>query len=167
MKQLTYIFILLIIMSCKNDAMKSMDMEANEIDISEYKESAIEESERIEIIGNNSFSYKDISTEKLQELYDLLALKEKHPEFNEKIESQLKNYTDESFKTLGDVLIKNVTLKGEVISLSDSVQKLKIYYDVVSSNKSQQDSIWAEITTQNIHIDGKAVKSKKIKFKKN
>lgn len=165
MKQLIYIFILIIIVSCKNKAMKSMDMNAVEAEASQYKEKSIEED--FEIPQNNSFTHQNISTEKLQELYDLLALKQKHPEFNDKIQSQLKNYTNDTFQTSGEVFIKNLTLKSEVIVLSDSVEKIKLAYDIVSNEEIKEDSIWAEITTHTLLIDDKETKSKKIKFKKN
>ncbi len=118
-----------------------------------------------------SFLYQELSTVKLQELYDLLALKQEHPEFKESIETQLENYTNDTMAAINkpekESLIKNIELKGNLIEVSDSVQKMKLYYDVVSNNLIQKDSIWAEVTTHEIEVNGKKVKSKKIKFSAN
>lgn len=160
MKKLIYIFFVIII-SCNNRDEKVMNADTIEMN-SNYETEDIENKK----IKSNTFIHEDLSTQKLQEMYDLLSLKLKHPEFEETINSQLKTYTNDSINIPNstDVIIKNIKLKEEIIQVSDSAQKMKLYYDVVSNNTIQKDSIWATITINKITFEGNKKKSKKIKF---
>lgn len=162
MKKLIYIFIVLILVSCNNHAEKNIDINVLEMNEGDYEVEISESGESIE----NSFIYENLSSQKLQEMYDLISLKLENPEFEETIKLQLKTYTNDSISipNSSGVLIKNIKLKGEVIKVSDSVQKMKLYYDVVSNNSIQKDSIWATITINETMFEGKKIKSKKIKF---
>jgi len=164
MKKLAWVFSVLMILSCKNETTKNM------IETSSATE-AVEDISLIETAKPSAeiFKYQELSTIKLQELYDLLTLKHEHPEFKESIESQLKNYTNDIMinSNKSESLIKNIKLKGDLIKVSDSVQKMKLYYDIVSNSLIQKDSIWAEVTTNHININGKKIESKKIKFTTN
>ncbi|MCP5064755.1 MAG: hypothetical protein GY936_20150 [Ignavibacteriae bacterium] len=161
MKKLAYIFIVFIIFSCKNESNKNVKEATADIE-SDFE---IIETEDFNI-ESNTFVYEELSTQKLQEMYDLISLKHKHPEFAETIKSQLKDYTNENVITSisSEVLIKNIQLEDEIIQVSDSVQKMKLSYDVISNNSTQKDSIWAIISTKIIFVDGEKVKTKKIKF---
>ncbi len=161
MKKLTYIFIVFLIFSCKNESNKSVkeavaDTESD-FEITETKDFKTE---------SNTFVYEELSTQKLQEMYDLISLKHKHPEFAETIKFQLKDYTDDNIDTpnTSEILIKNIKLKDEIILVSDSLQKMILTYDVVSNSSTQKDSILATITTNTVYFEGKEIKSKKIKF---
>ena len=119
--------------------------------------------------NNTTFLYKNMTTEKLQEFLDLIALQNKHPEFSEEIKSQLKNYTKDSlsnYKTIEDVLIKNIELQGAIIKLNDTIEKMKITFDLISKNDIKQDSIWAEVTTHGVELNGKQMQSRKVRFNK-
>lgn len=139
-----------------------MDINVLDINAEDYE---LEVSEKVESI-NNSFVYEELAAQKLQEMYDLISLKDKHPEFAKTIKSQLKDYTNDSISISNstDILIKNIKLKGEIVKVSDSVQKMKLFYDIISNNNTMQDSIWAIITINEIAFEGKKIKSKKIKF---
>jgi hypothetical protein len=162
MKKLIYVFMILMMASCSNRASKNM--EGAPVNVDDY----IVEVEDFETSKPeyNTIKYTDLSKEKLQEMYDLVTLKQSHPEFEETIISQLKNYTSDSlinFKKT-ESIIKNVKIKGGIIQLSDSVQKMKLHYDVVSGSSIHSDSIWAEVTTSTLVIDGQTKTSNKIKF---
>lgn len=157
MKKLIYIIIVLIIVSCHNN-MKDNAPSVN----ADY-----EFIETEKFIVKPNFIYEELAVQKLQEMYDLVSLKDKHPEFSKTIKSQLKAYTNDSINisSSSDVIIKNMKLKGEVVKVSDSVQKMKLFYDIISNNNNtKQDSIWAIITTYKIDFEGKKIESKKIKF---
>ena len=158
MKKLIYIFSVLILVSCNNNMKES----APAVNV-DYE--TLEEAEEF-IIKPSSFIYEELATQKLQEMYDLINLKDKHPEFAKTIKSQLKDYTNDKISTPNstNILIENLKLKGELIKVSDSVQKMKLYYDMVSNNSKQKDSLWAIITVHEINFEGKKIKSKKIKF---
>ncbi|WP_298340957.1 hypothetical protein [uncultured Algibacter sp.] len=162
MKKLIYIFFVLIVISCNSRDEKIMNLETIEVNAN-YETEDIENNK----IKPNTFIYEDLSTQKLQEMYDLISLKEKHPEFAKTITSQLKAYTDDniSLSNSTDISIKNIKLKEEIIQVSDSVQKMKLSYDILSNNSMQKDSICAIITSNEISFEGKKIKSKKIKFK--
>ena len=109
MKKLIYIFIVLIAVSCNNQPEKSTDKNMLEMNEDDYEVKISGSGESID----NSFIYEDLSIQKLQEMYDLISLKEKHPEFAKTIKSQLKVYTNDSINIPNskDVLIKNIKLK--------------------------------------------------------
>lgn len=148
--------------SCSNRAEKNMEF--SPVDIDDYNDQ-IEDLE-ISRIESNSMRYINLSQDKLQEMYDLVALKQSHPEFKKTIESQLKNYTLDSLITIAkeESHIKNVKIKEKIIQVSDSVQKMKLYYDIVSVTSTKPDSIWAEVITNTLVIDGETKIANKIKF---
>ena len=171
MKKIFFIFIVLIIVSCKNNTVKSssemeqvtegvrMDLELEEFYIPE--EATVDNK-------TETFEFKELTTEKLQELYDVLTLIQKHPEFKDSLTSQLKTFTKDSLAviTSSEVIIDNLRLKGNVLKTNDSTQKMKLFYNITSKNNKTLDSIWAEITFKSINVDGKKMKSKKLKFNK-
>lgn len=165
MKKIKNIFIFLIIVSCNNDVSKKSES----YDAVEFEKETVEDSyyapEAYETL-EEPFEYKELSTEKLQEFYDLLLLKSKHPDFNHAIVDQLKTYSKDTFSidSMTDIIIKNVEIMGEPIHISDSVQKMKLVYDLISKNKSRKDSIWATITSRSILIDDREKTSRKIIF---
>ena len=68
-------------------------MKSIEVDeaIEEYYDIPVEKSNldgNYDYYGNESFKFKDLTSQKLQELYDLLALQNQHPEFNKTIKLQ-------------------------------------------------------------------------------
>ena len=169
MKNIAFIFIVLFIVSCKNEAVKSanetesvtegakMDMELEEFYIPEQPK-----------IDTNTFDYKELTTEKLQELYDVLTLIQKHPEFRESLTSQLKTFTKDSLAvtTSSEIVIDNIRIIGNVLKPNDSTQKMKLLYNLTTENEKIQDSIWAKILFKTVDLDGKKMQSKKITFNK-
>ena len=167
MKNIRLIFIVFIIVSCKSETAKSSNTLEHAIESVEMKveEKLVEKNTE----NNTTFLYKNMTTEKLQEFLDLIALQNKHPEFSEEIKSQLKNYTKDSlsnYKTIEDVLIKNIELQGAIIKLNDTIEKMKITFDLISKNDIKQDSIWAEVTTHVVELNGKQMQSRKVRLNK-
>lgn len=109
-------------------------------------------------------------TQKLQDFYDLIALNNKHPEFADDVTKQLKNYTSgpiDNFTVDDIVLIKNIKQLGNIISVNDSTQKIKLTYKKVTKSIKAADTIYAIISNKTIMIDGKNLVSNKIQFSKN
>jgi len=160
MRQFIYLLIVIIVFSCNETSKAVLDSETYyEIDES------IQAEKSLSIYEEKSFSQQDLINEKLQELYELIELKNNHPDFAASIELQLKEYTDDTIILKdANVSIKNIELKEEIVNLSDSLQKLKLHYEIHSNNFSRKDSIYTLISTKNITIDGEAKTSKKIKF---
>ncbi|AUC74591.1 hypothetical protein [Olleya sp. Bg11-27] len=164
MRRIIYVFSILLVVSCSNRREKASpeSMRADEVVTSEALLS------KKDVVDLNTFEYQELSSQKLQELYDLISLKETHPEFSETISSQLKDYTNDSISSSltlsGDVVIKNIQLQGDIIKVSDSIKKMKLYYDVVSNNTIQKDSVLATISSSTIAFEDKMIQSKKIKF---
>ena len=169
MKKILFVFIVFIMVSCKNEATKSsseietttegvrMDMEREEFYIPENT-----------INDTKYFEHKELTTEKLQELYDVLTLIQKHPEFRESLKSQLKTFTEDSLTvdTSSEIIINNLRIKGPVLKPDDSTQRMKLLFNATSKTNRIQDSILAEVTFKTIIIDGKEMQSKKVKFKR-
>lgn len=173
MKNILLILCVSILVSCKEESSKnSINMEyAVEDEI--FEMDGIGSNFEYHTPENNhiteTFKYQELTTEKLQEFLDLIALQQKHPEFRDDIKQQLKNYTNDSlsnYKTVDDAVIKNIELKGNIISLNDTTEKMKLTYDLLSNNNIKQDSIWVEITTSTIDFDGNQMQSRKIIFSK-
>lgn len=163
MKKLSYIYIVIFIcFSCSNNRSEKAIYESIAIENDIELNSEVDDVEE----GIERFSYEALSKQKLQEMYDLISLKNKHPEFSESIKNQLKAYTKDSIKleTGKEVFIKNLNLKEEVIQVSDSIQKMKLYYDLVSENVAKKDSIWITITTNAINFEQELVTTSKVKF---
>ena len=74
--------------------------------------------------------------------------------------------TLQNYKTIEDVLIKNIELQGAIIKLNDTIEKMKITFDLISKNDIKQDSIWAEVTTHGVELNGKQMQSRKVRFNK-
>jgi len=80
MKKIYYILIALIIFSCKNETSKSLD--TNDLIVEDDIDMLYE------VSSNKNISYDTFTTERLQDYYDLLVLKQKHPEFIKSIKEQ-------------------------------------------------------------------------------
>ena len=173
MKNILFIFIVLIMVSCKNESVKnSNEMELEyatedaEMDITVKETFMLEQTQPD--FKTETFDHKELTTEKLQELYDVLMLIQKHPEFKESLTSQLNTYTKDSLTAIinKDIVVDNLRLKGNILKPNDSTQKMKLLYNKTSQNNRTLDSIWAKITFKTVTIDGKEMQSKKIKFEK-
>ena len=154
MKRLIYIIVVLLISSCANAP--SMD-----------KKSTSEE-----ILFEASDSKMDDSSilkEKLTTYFDLLKLKEKHPGFATDLNSQLQNLSQNKIievKNLEASSIENISISNNVLKVFDSIERIKIAYNIVHKDSTIKDSIFAYKTSTEIIIDGYPVKSFDIKFAK-
>jgi len=154
MKQISYIILFSLIISCSNKEMKS---EMNSV---VYNEEAIVKSEQ--------FLNENITKQKLQDYFDLLVLQQKHPEFNEDIITQLKEISNEN-RTVSDTIavqVVNLNLIGKIQKISDSIQKMKITFDIVSENDIKKDTIITLIKTKKVMIDSQEFISNKLQFLK-
>jgi hypothetical protein len=166
----------LIIVSCaKHEASKIIDAKAVE---------SIETEENYDYIGttddtmlnfkfniDNSTNneYQSLAITKLQEVSDLITLKQEHPEFKEDIETQLSALIlkDTNLKFLdSNCSIENISQKGGIKRVSDSVQHRTLYFDIVAEKQTIKDSLNALIITKTVIIDGSSVKTNKIRFSK-
>lgn len=112
---------------------------------------------------------EQLTSQKLQDYFELLQLQKKHPQFKEEIEEQLRNFTKAGIiirDTFEGVDVSNIKQVGKVIKVSDSVVKLKLVYDKYSKNSTNTDSVYAFITTKNIHLDDRQTVSNVIVFER-
>lgn len=181
MKNTIYIFIVLFFISCnsRNKATVSEDASYFEEANSEIEKISVESDKEVNTddfavdiedieITTESFQYEEISKQKLQEMYDLLALKKSSPEFSETLNLQLKNYTItiDKFSSSGDIKIQNLELIDEIYPVTDTERKIKLQYDIVSEDRVEKDSVWAVITSTFVLFEGENIISKKVKFSK-
>lgn len=160
MKKLIYIIYILIFISCKNN-------EVNKVSESPALEME-DDTEIYEFVTSSEVTkYQTLSTQKLQDYFDLIKLKEKHPEFKEDILLQLRMLSNDTIPNyIGNFSIENIHQSGKVEIVSDSVQKIKLVYDVVSESYKGVDSIFAVITYKTIQLEGKQTISNKVMFSK-
>ncbi|WP_179008767.1 hypothetical protein [Winogradskyella forsetii] len=107
--------------------------------------------------------------QKLQDFYDLIALKNQHPEFTNEVTEQLKNYTKDSINNYIDddaSVIKDIRQSGKATQVNDSTQKMKLIYNREIENTVISDTIYAIITHKIIKIDNESLVSKKVHFSK-
>ncbi len=167
MKKLLYISFALFIISCANNK-KEPAMDTVESVEMEQKKTTILESTAMEDMSA-TFQYQQITTQKLQDYFDLLALQQQHPEFKKEITTQLQELSKDILiikDSTQQVIIENVQQLSEIQRVSDSVQKIKIRFDIRTNNNVKNDSITAIITTKKIRLDDKEVISTKILFEK-
>ena len=142
------------------DAVESVEME--------QKETTTLESTAMEDMSG-AFQYQQITTQKLQDYFDLSALQQQHPEFKEEITAQLQELSKDILiiaDSTQQVIIENVQQLSEIKRVSDSVQRIKIRFDIRTNDNVKSDSITALITTKKIRLDDKEVISTKILFER-
>lgn len=130
-----------------------------------------------EVMGNNNMDLEesvlmtstDLATSKLRDYFELLLLEQKHPEFKENIQSQIRNLTESDFNisdSLSIISIENIRQEGVVEQFGDSLQKIKFYFNLIIENGSQADSITALVRTQKVKVDSQDVTATKVTFEK-
>lgn len=157
MKQLIYLFSILLCFSCSNkrNAMKSEDI--------------IHESTSDFINKSQVNSYEKLSIQKLSIYHDLLKLKQQHPEFKDDILIQLKELSKDSIlknNYTSNFTIKNIHQIGKEIIINDSIKKIQLTYQITSKFIKKNDSIYAYIYTKTIFLNAQKKVSNKIKFSK-
>lgn len=154
--------LLLFTLSCAHDRSKTplKEMDAA-IEAFEAEISSVDDYE--------SFDYQYITAQKLQDLYDLLVLQKQYPEFNDAIALQLKKFSEDRFSipdSVTAISIENVERIGEIQNVSDSVQKLKLHFNIVTGNIMLPDSITAIISRNTVRIDNKKTIATTVTFSK-
>jgi len=162
MKKFIYIYILFFIAACANQPKN----EAVEEELKEF-ETGLENSALEDMA--EEFTYQHLTKQKLQDYFDLLVLEQEHPEFGEDIALQLLELSNDTLKisiASQKVSIQNVQQIGAVIKISDSIQKIRLVFDIVAEDSKKSDSITAIVSTKKIYLDQKEVISTKVVFEK-
>lgn len=158
MKQFIYILLVLIFVSCSSRETKNNY---------EYNSTT----ENVEDYYRNSSStnkYLTITTQKLHDYSDLLKLEKQHPELKADIIEQLQSLSKTKIVTIDPkYTIENIQQVGETETLSDSVQKIKLKYSLISRTEIKEDSITTYIKTTTILLDGRNNIANKVTFSKN
>jgi len=160
MKRLLYILPFFLIVACNNAPEKDMLSEIEAIE-EELANATVSESE--------PFEYATITEQKLQDYFDLLIIKNKHPEFSEAINTQLKSFARDSllFDTDQDsVDVKSLSQVGAAEIVNDSVKRLKIAFNVGAAQRFQSKTVTAIITTNTVVVDGKLTENTNVTFTK-
>jgi len=112
------------------------------------------------------FSTEKLIAQKLTNYFELIKLKEKHPEFKDDIIIQLKSTLKDSSRLEDKIEYDSIENIREVasVAVSDSTQKIKLYYDVVLENGSYTDSINAFLESRTVIIEGNKKITKKVTF---
>ncbi|MFK7812559.1 MAG: hypothetical protein AB8B59_08700 [Maribacter sp.] len=160
MRDLIWIVLIGFFFSCTN---KNRMME------SEFEDFEVSESKNYELILKE-LSLEDLTSQKLIDYYDLLQLKDSgSSEFQEDVIHQLRAFSGESLletDSLSTISIRNIHQIGDVEQVSDSVQKIKLRYEVYGEYADKSDSIYAIITSKNVLIDKVKTKSTNVIFSK-
>ncbi|TMM55898.1 hypothetical protein FEE95_14715 [Maribacter algarum] len=154
MRKTIFVLVIWILSSCGNNMNKEYIVTNDDSTASEYE------------IDRKDFTLENLVSERLKNYFELLKLKNEHPEFQEDILKQLKDFSKEGFiKTdSSNFSVENIRTVGETVVLSDSLKSMRLYYDSVSTNGIETDSIDALIMTKIILLDGIETKSTKISF---
>ncbi|WP_432411558.1 hypothetical protein [Rasiella sp. SM2506] len=162
MKQLVYILFTVLLIGCANVS------EEKSFATSDTAETELDEASSIPI--EEAFSYATITEQKLQEYFDLLVLKNKHPELAETISAQLRQITTDSIllsREQDSVAVKNLSALGPLVKINDTLQEQSFLYTIASKNLSKTDTLTAHIITKPIRIDGIETLATKVVFRKN
>lgn len=163
MKKFIYILFCFLWISCANETKNKsentqFDLEDISIDEENYS------------LDLSPISYENLATQKLIDYFDLLRLKQEHPEFENDIILQLQGFSTDSLSIVQYEKIdsiKNIRQVGAVLKASDSIQKMRLYFDIVSGDKIKSDSILATISTKSVMIDDEMISTNKVTFRKN
>lgn len=131
-----------------------------------------------EVVGNNNkdleeaatFTNTQLAEVKLQDYFELLVLRQKHPEFKEEIRSQIQSLSEPNLTipdSLDIISVENLRQAGTVLQLGDSLQKIKFYFNVITENGIREDSITAVLRAQKVTVEQQEVMSTKVTFEKN
>ncbi len=152
----------MISLSCANES-KHSKSDGSQFEMTE------EPNLEITLDESKEFNFETLASQKLQEYFDLIRLLKLHPEFKEDILLQLHNFSPDNSEQenyLDADSIYNIRQVDKAIIISDSVQKLKLYFDTTSANNIKKDSFYAVITTKEIMLDNLSTLSTKMKFQK-
>lgn len=161
MKKLAYISFILLLLGCANVSEENTGASS---DITENEAMAVPTTETVE----EAFPYATITKQKLQEYFDLTALKNKHPEYSETILEQLKQITKDSIllpRGQDSVAVKNLTPLGSIRKINDTLQLQKFTYSIASKTIFKTDTLTAYISTKPLLVDGIEVVSTKVILK--
>jgi hypothetical protein len=118
----------------------------------------------------NSNSLEAISTQKLTEYFELLKLKQQHPEFAEDINAQLLSFTNDSLTAKNyknGFSISNIKQSGTRKAVSDTVKVFTLTYTVTTDSEVFQDSVLTSINSVTSYLQSvEAVSIKKVRFEK-
>ena len=163
MKKLAYISFTLLFLGCAN--------------VSEEKSFATNDSAESEITKDEAtinveeaFPYATITGQKLQEYFDLVALKNQHPAFAETISEQLEQLTNDTIllpKGQDSVAVKNLSPVGSIRTINDTLQQQEFTYSIVSKTMFKTDTLTAFIVTKPVMVDGVEAVSTKVLFRNN
>ncbi len=154
MKQLLYIILVLLFMACAN---KEMHKEHDAVTKMYIEASTLETT-------NN-----EVISEKFNRYFELLQLKTTHPDFEENIVTQLQELSQNEIFEINSVKeakVGNIQVTDQIIIISDTIEKIKVNYDLVTSEKTIKDSIYAYKISSTTVIDNVTFPSLKIKFSK-
>lgn len=164
MKRFLYIYVAFFMMSCANERKNEAPIEG----INMEKTETMLESTAFED-AKEAFIFQHLTEQKLQDYFDLLVLQQQHPEFIEDIRVQLHELSEDSIIISyfpHKVDIKNVQQIGETQIVSDSIQRIKLRFDIITNNSVKKDSITAIIKTKKITLDNEELSSTKVVFTK-
>ncbi|WP_353778936.1 hypothetical protein [Winogradskyella sp. 3972H.M.0a.05] len=109
----------------------------------------------------------ELTTDKLVEFHELIQLKAEYPNFENEVAKNLKAFTtnDSLIKRLENATqIMDIKQIGHSITVSDSVQNIKIHFKTLRNDEEKTDSILAIIKSKPIFIDGTELLSRKVSF---
>ncbi|WP_281988824.1 hypothetical protein [Aquimarina aggregata] len=144
MKQFVLIIVILVTSGCANNSSKELDNLAPNADITEK-----------EVILSEEDAYSILIKQKLQEHIDKHIIAQNHPSFS--IEKENEYLFSEQRK-----LIKDVDLVSPLKMISDSIKvtKTKVVFN------SGIDTIYTYIKTSQTIVDGKLLKTVKLRFER-
>ncbi len=156
MKQVPYIILVLILLACSSKE-KTYHKEADTLYNTELEASEMKLTE------------KDVFSEKWNSYFELLQLKATHPQFEKDLTIQLKNRSQHSIiqiENIKNLSIENIEVTDDIVSISDTIEKIKLRFEIVDQEKRVMDSIYAYKTSAAVQVDYLTVPTFKIKFSK-
>ena len=155
MKKFVILLLILLSVSCKNHSNKY-----------EFSTDDISVSNENETINKHTNTTETAAIPKLIEYLDLIKLSKQHPEFKEDILTQLQSLSKDSIIKLNypnSFTIHNIRIEN-MAPISDSLDRVKLVYEIHLENEQKMDSIIAFISKKKIKIEGVNTLSTKVIF---
>lgn len=155
MRKSIRLLVLMLLFSCAKNSNKERMSNVEDSTIGAYE------------IAPKNFTIEELTSQKLTSYFELLKLRNEHPEFNKDILLQLNDFSNQDFIKIdgrANFFIKNIHKVGEVTVLSDSTQRMKLAYITKTKYREERDSVYALITSKTVVLDGIETIATTIKF---
>lgn len=118
-------------------------------------------------LGTYRSNEEYLASKKLQHYFELLALEKKHSGFAPEINLQIKKLTLDSTLMPNypvDFKVSGIVQLHDAKEISDSVQRITLFFDLKVGGETQKDSVHAFLIRNRVRLEGRPEIANKVLF---